>query len=114
MPQEETSPQDQGLDTGGIGSMEDLFRELFDEAEKEVIKAYLSGAIANAREHHKRVYSNILFTEKTLNELWLRMRRGENTLDQFKGAVKAWQELHLKAIELHRKEKEEPEQANLL
>ena len=109
-----TSPQDQELDKGGIGSMEDLFQEIVDEAEKAVIKAYLSGAIGNAREHHPKIWKAIAFTEGHLNELWSRMRRGENTLDQFKGAVKAWQESCLRAIELHRKEKEEPEQANLL
>ena len=114
MPQEETSPQGQGLDMGGIGSMGDLFQEIFDQAEQEVIKVYLSGAIANAREHHKRIYSNILFTEKRVNELWLRMRQGENVLDQFKGAVKAWEEVCFKATEVFRKEKEEPEQGNLL
>jgi len=114
MPQEETSPQDQGLDTGGIGSMEDLFQEIFNESQGPISKVYLPGTIANTREHHKRIYSNILFTEKRLTELWLRMRQGENTVDQFKGAVKAWQDLHLKAIELYRKDGKEPEQGALL
>ena len=94
--------------------MEAIFQEIFEEAEREVIKVYLSGAIANAREHYKRIYSNVAFTEKHINELWFRMRQGENTLDQFKGALKAWQDLHLKAIELYRKDGKEPEQGALL
>jgi len=109
-----TSPQDEELDKGGIGSMGDLFQEIFDEAEKEVIKAYLSGAMGNAKEHHRKIWKSILFTEGYLNDLWSRMRRGENTLDQFKGAVKAWQESYLRTVELFRKEGNEPEQEALL
>ena len=109
-----TSPQDQELDKGGIGSMEDLFQEIFDEAEKEVIKAYLSGAIGNAKEDHPKNWKSILFTEGYLNDLWSRMRRGENTLDQLKRAVKAWQESCFRTLELFRKEGKDPEQGTLL
>jgi hypothetical protein len=94
--------------------MEDLFQEIFDEAGREADKAYLPGAIGNAKEHHPKIWKSILFTEGYLNDLWSRMRRGENTLDQFKGAVKAWQESCLRTVELHRKEGKESEQRALL
>jgi hypothetical protein len=29
------------------------------------------------------------------------MKEGENTLDQFKGVLRVWQDAHLKAIELY-------------
>jgi len=37
------------------------------------------------------------------DDLWLSMKQGENTLDRFRGALKAWKDLHLKAIGLYGK-----------
>ena len=102
MPQEETSPQDQGLDKWKKDEREALFRELFNEAQGAISRVYLPGTMAHTREYHKKLFNSILYIEGRLNELWLAMREGRNTRDQFKGALKAWQDSHLRAIELYR------------
>jgi hypothetical protein len=48
--------------------------------------------------------SQIHVTEMRLNELWLSMREGKNTLEQFRETLTIWKDLHLKAIELYRKQ----------
>lgn len=107
-----TRPQDQTLDKGKGFSMdlsdkkEAIFQGLFDEARVEIEKVYLPGTMAHVREHHKELYENILKIETTLNELWLAMREGRDTLEKFRGALTAWKEFHLRAIELYRRQRE--------
>ena len=42
--------------------------------------------------------------EMRLNDLWLSMRGGKNTYDKFRTALKEWKDLHVKAIDLYRKQ----------
>lgn len=89
---------------------EAIFQALFDEVEREIEKVYLPGTMAYIREHHKELYETILSTEARLNELWLAMREGRNTLDKFREALKIWKDLHFKAIELYRKQRDRKEE----
>ena len=115
MPQEPQFPQGQGLDMGEKGKEEALFQELFNEAQEAISRVYLPGTMAHIREHQGELFNFILLTERKLNELWLAMREGEPTLGQFKGTLRLWQDYHLKAIELYRKQREQKEagQGNL-
>ncbi len=38
------------------------------------------------------------------------MRKGKNTLKQFRKTLKEWKDLHLKAVELHRGQRNENEE----
>ena len=37
-----------------------------------------------------------------LDDLWLSMKKGRNALGKFRGALKAWKDIHFKVIELYR------------
>ena len=57
--------------------------------------------MAYIQENHSSLYQTILSTERRVEELWLEMNEGKDTLDQFKGVLKVWQDAHIKGIELH-------------
>ena len=78
-----------------------LFQDLFNQAQEAINKVYLPGTMAYIQENHGSLYETILNTERRLEELWLAMKGGEDTLDQFKGVLRVWQDAHLKAIELY-------------
>ena len=42
------------------------------------------------------LYDDILGTELRVNDLWLSMREGKDTLGQFEGTLRKWKDLHLK------------------
>jgi hypothetical protein len=102
MVQDETLTQGQGLDMWEKGKAEAIFRELFDEVQGAVSRVYIPGTMAHIKERHRTVYEEILNTEAELGGLWLAMREGKDTLEKFRDALKAWETLHLKAIEIYR------------
>jgi len=57
--------------------------------------------MAYIQENHGSLYQTIQSMERRLEELWLAMKEGEDTLDQFKGVLQVWQDAHFKAIELY-------------
>ena len=86
---------------GGDDKDEALFQDLFNQAQEAINKVYLPGTMAYIQENHGSLYETILKTERRLEELWLAMKEGEDTLDQFKGVLRVWQDAHFKAIELY-------------
>ena len=78
-----------------------LFQDQFNQDQQAINKIYLPGTMAYIQENHGSLYQTILSTEKRLEELWLAMKEGEDTLDKFKGVLQVWQDAHLKAIELY-------------
>jgi len=90
---------------------EAVFRALFDEAGggREIEKIYLPGTIAHIRANDETLYNEILLTEMRLEHLWLEMRKGKDTFKQFKATLKEWKDLHLKAIDLYRKQRDRKE-----
>jgi hypothetical protein len=100
--------QDKTLDEGKGFSMdlndkrEAVFQALFDEAKKEIDRLYLPEVIAHIREHEKALYEEILATEMRLNDLWLSMKQGKNTPEQFGESLRIWKNLHLNGIQLCR------------
>jgi len=79
-----------------------MFHALFNETKKEIEKVYLPGTMADIKTHHSKLYDEVLLTERRLDHLWQTMRKGRNTLTQFKKTLKEWKELHLKAVELYK------------
>ena len=86
---------------GGKNKGEALFQEIFNQAQEAINRVYLPGTMAHIKENHGSLYETILKTERRLEELWLAMREGKDTLDQCKGVLRVWQDAHLKAIELY-------------
>jgi len=86
---------------GGNDRVEFLFQDLFNQAQEAINRVYLPGTMAYIQENHGSLYQTILNTERRLEELWLAMKEGKDTLDQFKGALTVWQDAHRKAIELY-------------
>ena len=41
-----------------------------------------------------------------LEDLWLSMREGKDTLEQFKETLTTWKDLHLGAVELYRRQRD--------
>ena len=80
---------------------EALFQDLFNQAQEAINKVYLPGTMAYIQENHGSLYETILNTERRLEELWLAMKEGKNTVDQFKGVLRVWQDANFKAIELY-------------
>jgi len=94
---------------------EPTYQDLFGEVKKQIALIYLSGTVAYIREHDQAIYDEILVTEIRLDDLWLSMREGKNTLEQFKETLTTWKELHLKAVGIYQKQsdRKEGEQGNL-
>ena len=60
--------------------------------------------MAYLKAHHNKLYDETLLAEMRLEHLWLTMRKGKDTLKQFRATLKEWKDLHLKAVELYRKQ----------
>jgi len=86
---------------GGNDKSEALFQDLLNRAQEAINRVYLPGTMDYIQENHGSLYGTILNTERKLEELWLAMKEGKDTLDQFKGVLRVWQDAHLKAIELY-------------
>ena len=101
MAQDKTLRHGEGLDMGENDKGEGLFQDLFNQAQEAINKVYLPGTIAYIQENHGSLYGTVLNTERRIEELWLAMKEGKDTLDQFKGVLRVWQDAHLKGIELY-------------
>lgn len=114
MAQDKTLGQGEGFSMGAEGQGEAIFQELFNEVQEAVSKVYLPGTMAYIRKQERVTFKAILFAEERLNELWVAMRKGEDTLERFKQTVNTWEDLHIKAGELYRERmNREREQKNL-
>jgi hypothetical protein len=48
--------------------------------------------------------------EMRCDHLWLSMRKGKNTLEQFEEALRIWKTEHLTVIDLYRKQRDQGEE----
>jgi len=55
--------------------------------------------------HYPELSDEVLIAEMRLDDLWLSMREGKDTLEQFKETLTTRKELHLQAVELYRKQR---------
>ncbi len=84
-----TLGQGKGLSMDLDKKRDAIFQTLFDETKKEIEKVYLPGTMAYIKTNHNKLYYEVLVTEMRLDDLWLSMRQGKNTMDKFREALKS-------------------------
>lgn len=77
---------------------------MFEETQKQIALVYLPGTMAHIKEHDKALYDEVLIVEMRLDDLWQSMREGKDILEQFREALLAWKELHLRAIDFYQRQ----------
>ncbi len=100
MAHEKTLAQGEGLTMDKNDKKEAIFYALLNEAKEGIGKVYLPGTMAYIKLNHSKVYDEVLMTEMRLDYLWQTMRKGRNTLTQFKKTLKEWKDLYFKAVDL--------------
>jgi len=116
MAQDKTLGKGEGVGMGRKKKREAIYQSLFEETKKQIALVYLPGTMAHVKLHHLELYDEVLSTEMRLDDLWRSMREGKDTLGQFEEALQTWKELHLRAVDLYREQRDrkEEEQGSLL
>jgi len=83
---------------------EDPFEDLFKKAVDEISKRYEEGTLEYIRENSRSLYDDIDQAEDRLNEVWKAGLNGSTSLEEFRGILKRWYLLHIKAIETYKEE----------
>ena len=105
MAQDKTLGRGKGLGIDQKGNKNAIYQTLFEEARKQITLVYLPGTMAYVKLHYPELSDEVLVAEMRLDDLWLSMREGKDTLEQFKETLTTRKELHLQAVELYRKQR---------
>jgi hypothetical protein len=85
---------------------ENIFSALAQDTWKEIEDFYLPGTTTYIKKHYNELYNEITGMEKKLNDLSLSTEEGKDTVEQFKETLMVWKKLHLRAVELYRRQKD--------
>ncbi len=79
-----------------------VFQTLFDEAQEVVAEVYESGVMEFMKERHRGRYEEILDRNEDIERLWLEMKQGKDTLEEFREALASWKLFCVQAVALYR------------
>ena len=82
----------------------DLFAEMFKKAADEVNRQYIRGTIDYLKKYHPDLNQKIKKMEDRLNDVWIAGIKGNSTLEEFRKVLREWYLLHIKGIEIYKKE----------
>ena len=91
-------------------SKENIFSVLAQDTWKEIEDFYLPGTTTYIKKHYSDLYKEIAGMKKKLNDLLLSTEERKDTVEQFKETLMVWKKLHLRAVDLYRRQRDRGEE----